>query len=519
MPEIGNTTAYPLRAPSAGDTLIGKRASTGATVSYDASGFLNDAGRQLVASAYRSAAASHGGTGWEKIPIDTVDFDSDGIFDTGTDRFVPSSAGYYLVSARTEVSTNAVVTGAIYKNGAVAYQLAASASTRSTTGTCLIYCNGDTDYLEFYAYCDTTPSLTVGQSATYMQVHGPLNLNGGNPGSMSLTRTGITVTNSDFETGDLTGWTATTAGGAVSVTGSNVDNGTSTYAAAASAGGFSVGSYVFSGSNSAYAEYYQDIDISDHTDAFEYILTATALKNFTDGANGDTTYITLELRNSGGTVLVFQRVGSTLTTTGTSMGLSINLAAHPDAVTARIILELDRNDGTYNNTAVDNIVLEKLAISGSVGMRELTKTEVVSLSAEASKAWSIPANCKRIDITAHLTQTGSTNYPAIVLGSGAADINFFDGNASTIQWLAANSSFIVANSYGGGNHSIRGTIHDPRDASVKSHGTGQSMSSDTNKKREFDGVATTARDDDTLTISVGAGTLTGDVHITYIVRE
>jgi len=94
-----------------------------------------------------------------KITMNVEEFDTNNNYDPTTNfRFTPSVAGYYQVSGSIGlaiVSTSVSVIPYIYKNGSVAKQgvTAVSSSNSYPYGTvsALVYCNGTTDYLEFYA--------------------------------------------------------------------------------------------------------------------------------------------------------------------------------------------------------------------------------------------------------------------------------------------------------------------------------------------------------------------------------
>jgi len=102
-----------------------------------------------------------------KIALDTEEFDAENDFDATTNyRFQPTVAGYYLVTLTARIGSsggsvsNAQV--AIYKNGslfAVPFDTADfynSASDPNIGGSNLVYLNGSTDYIEFYAYINTS---------------------------------------------------------------------------------------------------------------------------------------------------------------------------------------------------------------------------------------------------------------------------------------------------------------------------------------------------------------------------
>ena len=113
---------------------------------------------------------------WTKVTLSTEEFDTNNNFDTSTYRFTPTVAGYYLISAFSNIngSTNPSYTrGSLWKNGAEYKStfLYGSASTNGViTVTSVVYLNGSTDYIEFYVYIAGGSGVfaTFGSSQTYM---------------------------------------------------------------------------------------------------------------------------------------------------------------------------------------------------------------------------------------------------------------------------------------------------------------------------------------------------------------
>jgi hypothetical protein len=99
-----------------------------------------------------SGTASISTNTYVKIPANTESWDSDNCYDTSTYRFTPTKAGYYLIVM--VVSTNGTHYGVPYKNGSkISYgSYQGSSGGYSMTTSQMVYCNGSTDYLEFYTY-------------------------------------------------------------------------------------------------------------------------------------------------------------------------------------------------------------------------------------------------------------------------------------------------------------------------------------------------------------------------------
>jgi hypothetical protein len=104
-------------------------------------------------------------TTFTKVLFDTVTFDTNSNF--ASSRFTPTVAGYYQVTGivRFSLVSGNFTSPYIYKNG-VAYQGmegCVQSGTNDISGivTCLVYCNGSTDYIEFYAYQSSGGSKTT----------------------------------------------------------------------------------------------------------------------------------------------------------------------------------------------------------------------------------------------------------------------------------------------------------------------------------------------------------------------
>lgn len=135
------------------------------------------AGTGPAFSAYLAANQSAPSTSvWTKVALNAERFDTNNNFNTSTNRFIPTVAGYYqingainFVSGATSLCACALyVNGAFYKSGeaqtgATAYQILVSD---------LIYLNGSTDYVELYVYVSSTTALTG--TAVYTGMSGSL---------------------------------------------------------------------------------------------------------------------------------------------------------------------------------------------------------------------------------------------------------------------------------------------------------------------------------------------------------
>jgi hypothetical protein len=124
-------------------------------------------------SAYQSTAQSLTTNVSTKILFQTEEFDLGSNYDTSTSRFTPTVPGYYQVNFCFGPSASYCGTFIyLYKNGAVAKYgtIAASGSISGTSiGSCLIYMNGLTDYLEVYGQLTTGQNTGALSYVTYFQ--------------------------------------------------------------------------------------------------------------------------------------------------------------------------------------------------------------------------------------------------------------------------------------------------------------------------------------------------------------
>jgi len=205
----------------------------------------------------------------------------------------------------------------------------------------------------FLALSDTPAGFT-GQAGKALQVNGAESAlefvvpAAGGSGGAALTQ--LPVINGDFETGDSTGWAITVGAAAVADW--------TTMAGYDTAGANTVrnGIYVFSGGEGGSAQAlvtaYQDIDITGDASAL-YWVTADLLKNYQDQ---DIPMITFEILDAGGSVLATTSASKTDGQVGIKPVI-LTLARPGNAATARITISVDRNTGSNNNAAIDNVVL------------------------------------------------------------------------------------------------------------------------------------------------------------------
>ena len=130
-------------------------------------------------SAYPSASTTITGSAFTKIAFDTKEYDTANCFSTANNRFTPTVAGYYLITAN--VMFNNVTSWCtiyIYKNGS-AYRQGNQITTGtgnyfSTSVTTIMYLNGTTDYVEIFGTGGTTYTTPNTGNSTYNYFNGCL---------------------------------------------------------------------------------------------------------------------------------------------------------------------------------------------------------------------------------------------------------------------------------------------------------------------------------------------------------
>ena len=127
------------------------------------------------AHVYRSTAGNSHSTGWAKVALDTVLFDTNSIWDAANTRFIPKKAGYYQVNMRVRRNMSTTMVAGVGKNGSLLKVLGPDAGSMfGSGGSVLVYCNGTTDYLEPFLYSTSAIAYTTGQVDTWMDVTGPV---------------------------------------------------------------------------------------------------------------------------------------------------------------------------------------------------------------------------------------------------------------------------------------------------------------------------------------------------------
>lgn len=109
--------------------------------------------------AYLTANATVTANTFVKIPFNATLFDTNSNFNTTTNRFLPTVAGYYQINLIASNTAGTVLVAAIYKNGTIyqrGSQVDATSGQYGAQLSLIIYFNGTTDYIEGWTYSSLT---------------------------------------------------------------------------------------------------------------------------------------------------------------------------------------------------------------------------------------------------------------------------------------------------------------------------------------------------------------------------
>lgn len=125
----------------------------------------NVSGREIVFKAHLETAASHTSAGgWQKVPIDTTDFDSIAGWDSVNKRYVIKESGYYDIfglATLASIADTKFIQAGIYLNGSILdYGTASTNGLAGASGSLAVsmeYLQKD-QYVELYAYQNDSAS-------------------------------------------------------------------------------------------------------------------------------------------------------------------------------------------------------------------------------------------------------------------------------------------------------------------------------------------------------------------------
>ena len=121
-----------------------------------------------VCSVYRNTAQSINTGVFNRVQLNTSLFDTGSYFDIVTNyRFLPTIAGYYNIYGNVAIGTSGAGQRivSIYKNGSEYRKLSVTPGITGTSatlgGSALVSFNGSSDYVELWAFQDSTATQTI----------------------------------------------------------------------------------------------------------------------------------------------------------------------------------------------------------------------------------------------------------------------------------------------------------------------------------------------------------------------
>lgn len=123
-------------------------------------------------SAYAGTTTSFTNSVGTKVVFNTEEYDTANCYATANSRFTPNIAGYYQVSAGNTFATNGTNSRWLYlhKNGsvykAISWTKGDSTNFSQLYGSCEIYLNGTTDFIEIYSSQNSGSTLSNNAAAS-----------------------------------------------------------------------------------------------------------------------------------------------------------------------------------------------------------------------------------------------------------------------------------------------------------------------------------------------------------------
>lgn len=93
---------------------------------------------------------------WTKVLYETEEYDTASCFSSS--RFTPNVAGYYQVNA--SLYGGGTLQQMVYKNGSQNKYVGSNAGSGVVQGSCVVYLNGSSDYIEIYGNTTSTAFYT-----------------------------------------------------------------------------------------------------------------------------------------------------------------------------------------------------------------------------------------------------------------------------------------------------------------------------------------------------------------------
>lgn len=112
---------------------------------------------------------------WTKLQFAVENYDTANCYDNTTNyRFTPNVAGYYQINVAVEFNSSTLSGAGVFKNGSI-YKAAYASNPNvgaSATVSCVVYCNGTTDYIEVWGYSNAAGTVLYGSAANGYEFSG-----------------------------------------------------------------------------------------------------------------------------------------------------------------------------------------------------------------------------------------------------------------------------------------------------------------------------------------------------------
>jgi hypothetical protein len=126
-------------------------------------------GNMPAFAAYQTVGQTLSAATWTKLNFGATSFDTNSCFSTGTSKFTPTVAGYYIFFGSVNAGNNSQDICNIYKNGSAAISGVNFSNGYLGNVGGILYANGTTDYFEAYGYFGGGGTTATGATATTFQ--------------------------------------------------------------------------------------------------------------------------------------------------------------------------------------------------------------------------------------------------------------------------------------------------------------------------------------------------------------
>jgi hypothetical protein len=168
-------TAIAIAGDTSGNLAFQTQAGANTITVPNATGTMMVSGNMPAFSVYLTAAQTITNAAFVKLAFDTKLFDTANAFNTTTNRFQPTIAGYYQMNGGFYLATPTTVLSSIEVNGfEYSRGVQFSGNGQSAYVSSLVYLNGTTDYAELFVYQSAGISQAVNTASFLTYFNGSL---------------------------------------------------------------------------------------------------------------------------------------------------------------------------------------------------------------------------------------------------------------------------------------------------------------------------------------------------------